>query len=64
MNCSRGKWRHACLLAGLLGIGLNPPSQVDDLTRLIAPVGSNPGGQSYGRWAAEWWQWRLAHLLQ
>jgi hypothetical protein len=25
----------------------------------VAPVSSQPEGQSYGRWAAEWWQWAL-----
>lgn len=25
----------------------------------IAPINTKPGGQSYGRWAAEWWQWAL-----
>jgi hypothetical protein len=25
----------------------------------VAPIFSNPGGQTYGRWAAEWWQWAL-----
>lgn len=32
----------------------------DDEVRVrIAPIFSKPGGQSYGRWAAEWWQWAL-----
>ena len=25
----------------------------------IAPIDSKPLGQTYGRWAAEWWQWAL-----
>lgn len=25
----------------------------------IAQLGTRPGGQTYGRWAAEWWQWAL-----
>jgi hypothetical protein len=25
----------------------------------IAPIGTSPAGQTYGRWAAEWWQWAL-----
>lgn len=25
----------------------------------IAPIDSNPGGQTYGRWAAQWYQWAL-----
>jgi hypothetical protein len=31
----------------------------DDLRSLIAPIRTEPGGQTYGRWAAEWWQWAL-----
>jgi hypothetical protein len=23
----------------------------------IAPINTNPGGQTYGRWATDWWQW-------
>lgn len=26
----------------------------------VAAIGSTPGGQTYGRWAAEWWQWVLS----
>jgi len=26
---------------------------------LIAPIDTTPEGQTYGRWAAEWWQWAL-----
>jgi hypothetical protein len=25
----------------------------------IAPIDTRPAGQSYGRWAAQWWQWAL-----
>ena len=25
----------------------------------VAPIGSSPFGQTYGRWAATWWQWAL-----
>ena len=25
----------------------------------VAPIFSKPGGQTYGRWAVEWWQWAL-----
>lgn len=25
----------------------------------IAPIDTQPAGQTYGRWAAEWWQWAL-----
>lgn len=27
---------------------------------LVAPINSTPGGQTYGRWAAQWWQWALS----
>jgi hypothetical protein len=26
---------------------------------IIAPIWTSPAGQTYGRWAAEWWQWVL-----
>lgn len=26
---------------------------------LVAPASTSPHGQTYGRWAAEWWQWAL-----
>ena len=26
---------------------------------IIAPINTSPEGQTYGRWAAEWWQWAL-----
>jgi hypothetical protein len=28
-------------------------------TPIIAPISTTPGGPTYGRWAAEWWQWAL-----
>jgi hypothetical protein len=31
----------------------------DDEIPLIAPIRTTPEGQTYGRWAAEWWQWAL-----
>lgn len=27
----------------------------------VAEVNSNPEGQTYGRWASEWWQWALSN---
>lgn len=27
---------------------------------LVAPINTTPGGQTYGRWAAQWWQWALS----
>jgi hypothetical protein len=35
------------------------PAQADRSAPLVAPIDSKPGGQTYGRWAAEWWQWAL-----
>lgn len=26
---------------------------------VVMPIDSTPAGQSYGRWAAQWWQWAL-----
>jgi hypothetical protein len=34
------------------------PAAADGVPR-IAPIFSKPGGQTYGRWAAGWWQWAL-----
>lgn len=28
-------------------------------TPIIAPLRTTPDGQTYGRWAVEWWQWAL-----
>src|SRR5215475_14736775 len=44
--------------------GLNAPSATaedsDDAPRPpIAPIQTIPEGQTYGRWAAAWWQWAL-----
>jgi hypothetical protein len=54
------------VLTGLVMVlvGLNAPPTTaedrDDAPRpLIAPIWTKPGGQTYGRWAAEWWQWAL-----
>jgi hypothetical protein len=45
-------------------VGLSAPSATakdkDDSPRpQIAPIKTIPEGQTYGRWAAEWWQWVL-----
>jgi len=37
-----------------------PFAQADDWRTIVAPIYSKPEGQSYGRWAADWWQWALA----
>jgi hypothetical protein len=31
----------------------------DDKRPRIVPIERRPEGQTYGRWAAEWWQWAL-----
>jgi len=33
--------------------------EAQDPRALIAPIDTKPQGQTYGRWAAEWWQWAL-----
>src|SRR4029450_14049614 len=45
-------------------LGLNPhlalAADTDDDERPgIAGIHTKPEGQTYGRWAAEWWQWAL-----
>src|SRR5687768_16131991 len=58
---------HRLLLLTVLVIvlvGLSVPAATakdrDDSPRpQIAPIKTRPEGQTYGRWAAEWWQWAL-----
>jgi hypothetical protein len=45
-------------------VGLNPRAAVATGSHpaapsLVAPISTAPAGQTYGRWAAEWWQWAL-----
>src|SRR5262245_41921887 len=52
------------IVVGLLLLGLNPhlalAADTDDDERPgIAGIHTKPEGQTYGRWAAEWWQWAL-----
>jgi hypothetical protein len=42
----------------VLALAGSPALAADDRPR-VAPIFSSPGGQTYGRWAAEWWQWAL-----
>jgi hypothetical protein len=42
----------------LLGLGVALEAQAQSIPE-IAPISSIPAGQTYGRWAAEWWQWAL-----
>ncbi|MDH4108392.1 MAG: hypothetical protein OEW35_08755 [Gammaproteobacteria bacterium] len=44
-------------IAILVYVGLAGASLAD--VPNIAPVNTSPGGQTYGHWAAEWWQWAL-----
>jgi len=45
-------------LASAISILAVGPAAADGAPR-IAPIFSKPGGQTYGRWAVEWWQWAL-----
>jgi hypothetical protein len=48
--------------AVLAGLCLSPgtaSAQPHDPAPHIAQIHTKPAGQSYGRWAAEWWQWAL-----
>jgi hypothetical protein len=50
------------LVMSLLGRNAHPAVAADtddDQRALIAPIQTTPAGQTYGRWAAEWWQWAL-----
>jgi hypothetical protein len=46
-------------LVGLVACICAASAQADDPAPRIAPIHSRPAGQTYGRWAAEWWQWAL-----
>ena len=48
--------------AVLAGVCLSPGSasaQPHGPAPQVAQINTKPAGQSYGRWAAEWWQWAL-----
>lgn len=47
------------VLIGLFAFFYAASAQARDLRPLIAPIHTKPAGQTYGRWAAEWWQWAL-----
>jgi hypothetical protein len=44
---------------GLFACRWAASAQADDPPPRIAPIHTTPAGQTYGRWAAEWWQWAL-----
>ena len=50
----------AVLIAAIMGVASQPAyadSNQDDVS--IASIQSEPEGQTYGRWAVEWFQWAL-----
>jgi hypothetical protein len=47
------------VLVGLVACICAASAQADDPMPRIAPIHTKPAGQTYGRWAAEWWQWAL-----
>jgi hypothetical protein len=50
------------LVMALVGLHAHPAVAADtddDPRPRIAPIQTKPEGQTYGRWAAEWWQWAL-----
>ena len=47
------------LVMVLVGLNAHPQSPALERTRVIAPIQTEPEGQTYGRWAAELWQWAL-----
>lgn len=46
----------ALTVLGMASLNASPTVAADPL---IAPIQSTPEGQTYGRWAVEWWQWAL-----
>ena len=59
LRCQRAS-KAGLLVISALAVG---PAVADDDRAAdrprVAPIFSKPGGQTYGRWAAEWWQWAL-----
>jgi hypothetical protein len=51
-------WRFK-VLTGVVALLCTVSVQAHDPRPLIAPIHTTPAGQTYGRWAAEWWQWAL-----
>lgn len=50
----------ACLLAPAPGAFAAPLAIAGGATAVqVAPLTTRPYGQTYGRWAATWWQWAL-----
>ena len=47
------------VLTGLFAFLCTASAQAHESRPHIAPIHTKPAGQTYGRWAAEWWQWAL-----
>jgi hypothetical protein len=47
------------VLVGLVACLCAAWAQADAPAPRIAPIHSKPAGQTYGRWAADWWEWAL-----
>jgi hypothetical protein len=51
--------QHACLLI-LVGAAALSVTAAGNPNPGILPINSTPHGQTYGQWAAAWWQWALS----
>ena len=47
------------LLMGLCAFLCAASAQAYEQTPKVTPIGAQSADQTYGRWAAEWWQWAL-----
>jgi hypothetical protein len=62
-NSSRNVLGLLAALVAVLVLGLAPASAValrSDANPHVLPPAAHPYGQSYGEWAADWWQWALS----
>jgi hypothetical protein len=55
------KFATSLVLIAIASSGFVVTARADDDDRRvrIAPIDSTPLGQTYGRWATQWWQWAL-----
>jgi hypothetical protein len=49
----------AGVVTSALALSVVPSARAGDSTPRIAPIPTSPAGQTYGRWAAAWWQWAI-----
>jgi hypothetical protein len=54
-----GQYSRLKPVASLLVLVCASSARADHPASLIAPINSLPAGQTYGRWAASWWEWLL-----